>query len=290
MILKMKKTILSITCLLVLLLASFNSVKHYQPTEINFPLQIKEQNSFALGEQLTYRVHYGWVEAGQVTMLVDRNIHHINNKPCYKIDVGGASSGMLYLFLKMENHFGSYLDTTQFIPHQFYRNVKEGTYRKNEKITFDHENKKILVSQLEPQTNQLISEETFEIGDRVQDIVSIWYLLRNLNFKKISVGNLLYAPVFFDDILYEKFSVKFLGRKVIKTKLGLMKTLVLAPLIPFQSTGKTIFDGENSVELYLSDDKNRIPVKITIKLLVGVVEIDLIATEGLQHPLAVKLP
>jgi len=259
-----------------------------QAHEIAFPSKITDNKSLAPGEKLTYKVHYGWVEAGEVVMQIDKKVHVVNEKSCYKIDVCGESKGALYLFLKMKNHFGSYLDTASLIPQRFYRNIQEGTYRKNEKVNFDHTKKLIVVEELDNTETRVIRKNEYGIYDNVQDIVSTWYVLRNLDFSTVRVGDILYSPVFFDDILYEKFKTKFLGKRTIKTKLGYINTLVIAPLVPFTSTGKSIFAGENSVELFLSDDENKIPIKIKIKLLVGAVEIDLINCKGLKHPLPIK--
>jgi hypothetical protein len=84
------------------------------------------------------------------------------------------------------------------------------------------------------------------------------------------------------------FFFRFLGRKALKTKVGTFNALVLAPVVPFASGGTSIFDGENSVELFLSDDENKIPLKVKIKLLVGAVEIDLAKYQGLKHEIKRK--
>lgn len=259
-----------------------------QATRTTFAAPTPTDNSFVPGEQLTYKVHYGWLDAGLVNMLVDKELHTVNGNPCYKIDIAGESKGLLYLFLKMKNHFCTYLDTTQLVPQLFYRDIHEGTYRKNEKVTFDHIQKQIQVQELNNEGTEVVNQEMFLMVGQVQDIVSTWYLLRNLDFSQLQVGDILHSPVFFDNVLYEKFQTKFLGRKKIKTKIGHINAIVVAPLVPFSSTGKSIFAGENSVELFLSDDENRIPLKIKIKLLVGAVEIDLISYQGTKSPLVIK--
>lgn len=260
----------------------------FQITKTTFATPIETNSSFVPGEHLTYKVHYGWLDAGIVNMVIDKELHTINGNTCYKVDVAGESKGLLYLFLKMKNHFGSYLDTTQLIPQLFYRDIHEGTYRKNERVTFDHIKKQVQVEELNDSGTEVTNQEVFNIGDNVQDIVSTWYVLRNLDFSKVQVGDILHSPVFFDNVLYERFQTKFLGKKKIKTKLGHINAIVVAPLVPFSSTGKSIFAGEESVELYLSDDENRIPLKIKVKLLVGAVEIDIINYEGTKVPLAIK--
>jgi hypothetical protein len=266
----------------LLLIANFQAIFHPSPT----PPALA--TSFVPGEHLTYKVHYGWLDAGIVNMVVDKELHTIHGNTCYKIDVAGESKGLLYLFLKMKNHFSSYLDTTQLIPRLFYRDIHEGTYRKNERVIFDHINKQVQVEELNDTGTEVTKKDVFNIGDQVQDIVSTWYVFRNTDFSQVQVGDILHSPVFFDNVLYERFQTKFLGKKKIKTKLGRINSIVVAPLVPFSSTGKSIFAGENSVELYLSDDENRIPLKIKVKLLVGAVEIDITNYQGTRVPLAVK--
>jgi hypothetical protein len=270
-----------IPILLVLSLTSFQTTPHNQ-----WLIKKTTPNAFIAGEHLTYNVHYGWLDAGVVDMTVDPQLYVINEKPCYKVDVAGESKGLLYLFLKMKNHFRSYLDTEKYVPQQFYRDIEEGKYKKKEQVTFSHQTNQVIVETLSDSTSEVISTETFVVGPDVQDIVSSWYVLRHMDFSTLQVGDIVYSPIFFDNILYEKFQTKFLGKKKIKTKLGYINTLVLAPVVPFTNQKKSVFADENSVELFLSDDENKVPVKIKVKLLVGAVEIDLVSHHGLQYPLA----
>jgi hypothetical protein len=243
--------------------------------------------SFTLGESLTYRIHYGWLDAGIATMKVDRQFHEVHGQTCYKIDVAGESKGLLYLFLKAKNEFGSYLDSTALISQASYRYIQEGKYRKSERVSFNHPQKLAIVERLatDGDTEPPLDTVAFPICDQIQDMVSNWYVLRTRDFSQVPVGQIFSNPIFFDDILYQDFQTKFLGRTRIKTKLGYINALVLAPLVPFTSNGSSIFAGENSVELFLSDDENKIPLKIKIKLIVGAIEMELIQHQGLKHEL-----
>jgi hypothetical protein len=267
---------------LLLLLASFHTeeaVPQYRHTA---------NESFGVGEHLVYNVRYGWLDAGQATMRIDEEVHEVNGRSCYKIDITGESKGLLYLFLKMKNHFCTYLDTTALVSQHFYRYIQEGKYRKNEKINFDHAKKLAVVERLDDHTRAPLDTVAFSVSDDIQDIASSWYTLRTLDFSQAQAGDIFSTAVFFDDILYKEFKIRFLGRKILKTKLGTFNVLVLAPVVPFASDGNSIFDGENSVELFLSEDENKIPLKVKIKLLVGAIEIDLTKYQGLKHELKRK--
>ena len=196
---------------------------------------------FQEGERLTYRVHYGLVAAGMVNMSVDEALHTINEHTCYKIDVNGESQGLLYVFLKLKNKFISYIDTHQLVPHIFCREIQEGTYSKNEKLVFDHLKQQVQVEEHNASGTKVIKQEIFTTTNNVQDIVSYFYTLRNIDFHKIKAGAMLYSPVFFDNILHPKFATKFLGRKKLKTKFGTVKAIVVAPILPIHASENTIF-------------------------------------------------
>lgn len=266
----------------LLLLADFRA------EDVVPPYRHIANESFGVGECLEYSVHYGWFDAGQATMKIDKEVHEVNGRPCYKIDIAGESKGLLYLFLKLKNHLGTYLDTSALVSQHFYRYIQEGKYRKNERVSFDHEKKLAVVERLDDNTSEPLDTVAFSVSDNIQDIASSWYTLRTLDFSRAQVGDVFSTAVFFDDILYEEFKIRFLGRKALKTKVGTFNALVLAPVVPFASGGTSIFDGENSVELFLSDDENKIPLKVKIKLLIGAVEIDLAKYQGLKHEIKRK--
>ncbi|MEO1219511.1 MAG: DUF3108 domain-containing protein [Bacteroidota bacterium] len=242
--------------------------------------------SFGPGESLTYRVHYGWLDAGVATLKVDNQLHTVNGRSCYKIDVKGKARGLLNLFLKMKNHFGSYIDTQALVSQGFYRYVQEGSYRKNERVHFDHAHKLAIVEQLDEHTQELRDTVTHGVTEHIQDIVSSWYTLRALDLGQIEVGDVLSIPVFFDDILYKAFQIRFLGRQRVKIQGHVFDTLVFEPIIPFASASNSIFASEHAITLFLSDDANKIPIKIKCQLLVGAVEVDLVKYKGLIHKLA----
>jgi hypothetical protein len=76
-------------------------------------------------------------------------------------------------------------------------------------------------------------------------------------------------------------AVIYKGRETIETKAGYFRAYKLVPKMPESD----LFAGENSVSLYLSDDKNKIPVMIKAELLVGALKVDLYEYSGLKYRL-----
>ena len=71
--------------------------------------------------------------------------------------------------------------------------------------------------------------------------------------------------VIFDDDEIYKFKLKLLGRETISTEFGSVKTLKFCPIV---QDGR-VFKEEESITMWITDDKNKIPVKLKAALRVG---------------------
>ena len=227
-------------------------------------------DSFFKGEVLEYRVHYGFINAATATMTISDQIYNIGDRRCYKIEVFGRSVGMFDLFLRIRDTWGTYLDSASIITHKFYRKIEEGKYRKHEIVDFDHENRLARVRTFDNKKKLWKPIEVFDTPPNVQDLVSGYYYLRTFNFDNMKKGNVLNIDAFFDDEIYD-FKIRFDGREELKTKLGRIRSLVLTPIMPENE----LFDGENSITVWLSDDINKVPLKIKAEMFIGAVEIDI---------------
>lgn len=245
-----------------LLLMGFNGAEQYRAVK---------NTSFKKGEKLTYRLHYGFINAGEAVMEISDKVYYVNNRPCFQINVDGRSTGMFDYILRIRDTWGTYMDTSAMLPHRFYRYIEEGKYRKNEVTDFDHFNDSVIVKVYDKKNKNVEKgRKSYGIPNNSQDMVSGYYYLRTLDYNKMSVGKIIDLSGFFEDTNYD-FKVRFLGREVIKTDLGKMNALVLAPIMPENS----LFKGEDAIRLWISDDRNKIPLKVQAELTVGAVEIDI---------------
>jgi hypothetical protein len=230
--------------------------------------------SFTAGELLEYRVHYGFINIGEGSVEVSPTLVRVNNRVCFKVSVVGKTSGTFDLGYKVRNTWRSYIDTSAIIPQQFYMNIAENKYRKEEVVYFDHSNKRVSAEEKKKQRKE------FTIPDQVQDLISSLYFLRTIDFTKLHIGDTLEIPVFFDDTFYA-FKIRYLGKGEAKTKYGKIKAIQLTPLIP----ANELFKDENAIRMWISDDLSKIPVKVEAELFIGAIELELKSFQGLKHPL-----
>jgi len=225
---------------------------------------------FSVGEQIKYKVHYGFVNAGEAIMKIDDNLSSLNGSPCYKVVVQGNSIGMFDFFMRVRDTWGTEIDTSSFIPHKFFMNIEEGKYRKHEVINFEQKDQKASVRKYHTKDKYWKPIVSHEVPEKVQDIVSSYYYLRTLDFKRMSFGQIIRMNVFFEDEVFD-LEIRYIGVEEVKTKLGTYEALVLSPIMPENS----LFDGENSIRVWLSNDQNKIPLKVKANMFVGAVEVDI---------------
>jgi hypothetical protein len=233
----------------------------------------RQTEAFAVGEWFIFRIHYGLVNAGYTTLEVKEAT--INNKKVFHVIGRGYTTGLSKFFFKIEDVYESYIDKETRNPYQFVRKIDEGGYTKNEQGFFNQAENRILVKDYKSHT-----EQTFDIPMHTQDILSSFYYLRNYpNIDKLKTGEFVAIDMFFDDRT-TKFRLKFIGRENIKTKFGVVAAMIF---LPFVQSGR-VFKEEESLTIWISDDDNKIPLKIKANLAVGSIKAELEGFKGLHNP------
>lgn len=237
---------------------------------------------FNPGEEISFKASIGFVKAAEAVFKTSDFIYSINERPTYKMDIHAKTTGVFDVFSSVRDNWGSYFDTANLVPQKFYRYIKEGGYRKNEELYFDHNLDSVVVAKLDKETRKLESEKAHPVPKNVQDMVSGYYYLRAIDFNQIKVGQVITIDTFFDNELIP-FKIKFVGRETIKTKLGKLSALILVPMMEEDS----IFV-EDNIRVWLSDDLNKIPLRVKAKIFVGHVVVDVDNVKNLRHQLAIS--
>lgn len=237
----------------------------------------RNDDAYDVGEWFKFRIHYGFVNAGYATLEVQDAT--VNNKKAFHVIGKGYTTGMSRFFFKVDDQYESYIDKESGNPLQFVRKIDEGGYTKNQEGFFNQSANRILVKDYKNK-----SEKTFVIPKNSQDILSAFYYLRNYpTIDKINPGESISIDMFFDDET-TKFKLKFIGRQDITTKFGVVSSMVFRPMV---QSGR-VFKEQESVTVWISDDANRLPLRIKAELAVGSIKADLDAFKGLNNSFKIK--
>lgn len=239
-----------------------------------------KNESFSRGEVLHYKMNYGFLSIGKGTAQVHPQYFKVNNRHCFKVDIIGQTVGMVDWVADLNDQWGAYVDTASLIPHQFYRRIREGKYKKDEWTNFDQVNNRIEVKTLDKKTGKLKEPKYYDAPAQVRDMISGYLLLRNINFSRIKINDTINVPGFFEDEFYN-MKIVYKGKEVIRTKVGKVRAILLIPVMP----DNKIFDGKESVKGWFSDDKNRIPLRLKAELFIGSGEMEIVSYSGLKSKL-----
>lgn len=235
-------------------------------------------SAFEKGEWFKFKMSYsGWMKAGEATLEVQEDT--INDRPVFHVVGNGKTTGAIAWFFKVRDRYESYFDKEKLIPYRFIRNIDEGGHTKDIEISFDQSNNKATI--FNKKHNRIQSVDT-ELN--TQDMVSTFYFLRNnLDVSTLKVDDEIRTNMFFDFENYG-FKIRYLGKETIRTSFGKVTCFKFRPYV---MAGR-VFKEEESLTLWVSADKNRIPIRIKADLAIGSLRADLEAFKGLKHQFKIK--
>lgn len=226
--------------------------------------------AFKAGEVVTMKVYYtlgAYIGAGEATFTT--TLERFNGKPVYHFVGEGKSYSFFDNFFKVRDKYESYVDTATMLPLKFIRNVDEGGYKIYNNVSFNHGSK-----------TAVSTNGVFKITDCMQDVVSSMYYARNIDFNKYKPGDKIPFDMFLDDEVYHLY-IRYMGKEKIKTKYGKFSAIKFKPLL----VKGTMFEGGEKMTAWVSDDPNRLLLRVESPISVGSVKVDMMSYKNLRYPL-----
>jgi hypothetical protein len=227
--------------------------------------QAYAQHNFQAGEVLEYVLHFGPINAGIATGTL--TYATIDGKRVFHSEALARSTGLADKLYKVKDIYRSWFDPETLLPVKSNRDISEGRYKRKDQVTYDHSKGKAYSPSGE-----------HDVPKDIRDMVSVLYYVRSLDFDTIQVGEIIPINTFFDDELFP-FDIRYRGKEKVKIKMGEFNCL---KLVPFVEPGR-IFESEDDMTVWISDDPNKVPVRVRFDLLVGSIKCDLAGYSGLKY-------
>lgn len=236
--------------------------------------------AFKEGELLKYEVYYNlgiiWLNAGWVNFGVQAGEY--KGRPIYHFDgIGGTYTSYDWIF-KVRDHYQCYLDKETLKPLWFHRQNYEGGFEVDYRYLFDHSQNRV-ISYTE-NSDRPFRKDTVSIDPCTFDVQSIIYYARNLDFSGLRPGDSISVKAFIDNEMHDLY-IRYHGKEMIKTRAGETYRCIKFTALLVHGT---IFEGGENMVVWVTDDKNRVPVLVNAKILVGSIKTYLKSAEGLRNP------
>jgi hypothetical protein len=270
----MKKTLIYVMLSLFTYTAWTQAIK---PVKVNLetlpsgPLRSTANWAFKAGEKVTYRIHYGMINAGEATIAVNESPYKFGNRDAYHVVGEGRSLGSFDWFFRVRDRFETYIDKEGLFPYRFIRNCDEGGYKIKQDYTFHPEKR----------AYKDAKGDAYITPAFVQDMISAYFYSRTLDYANMKPGEIISILTIVDDEIYP-LKMKYIGKENVKVDVGTFRCMKFAPVV---QKGR-VFKKEEDLSVWVTDDANRLPILAKAKILVGSIKMELQTYSGLSHPIA----
>lgn len=225
--------------------------------------------SFKIGEELSYKLKYGFFTAAETTIKVLESDRKFEGNPAFHIVADAKTAGTFDIFYKVRNRYETYVDEKTLEPYFYTENRKEASYKHSDNVTFDHTTEKIKAD-----------KGVFQMKGKTFDFLSAYYFARSIDISKIRVGEKFKLDYFLEDGVHS-MEITYSGKEKMDCALGNFNCLKFSPtIIPGR-----VFRKSSKLYLWITDDANRIPVKAHVELIVGSLTMELTSAKNLKYPL-----
>lgn len=232
-----------------------------------FAFRKLSNDAWKAGEKLTFRAHYGVINAATISMQIDATTSKINNRTAYAMKVEGETLKSFDWAYKVRDKFQSWVDNESIAPLRYAKTVRENKYFDEDLAIYMHDKKKLR----NPEGELTIPAYT-------QDIASALYYARNLDLQNATLNQEFPIDIYLDNKVYN-LSFTYIGKETIKTDLGKIKCIKLRPKLVVDR----VFKSTNDMTVWVSDDDNKIPIRVQSAIQVGSVKVDITSYENLKN-------
>ncbi|MFI5163985.1 MAG: DUF3108 domain-containing protein [Bacteroidia bacterium] len=251
----------------------------------SFSIGIDSQNcdvvndAFSSGEEVVYKIYYNWgfiwLESGEVTFKAEKDIYKGN--PCYRLSGIGNTYPKYDWLMTVRDSFYAWVDSVNLRPYRCIRTEYEGSKYISEDCFFNHSKDKAYA--VIKEKKKMPRLDSLSITKCSYDVLTMIYYARNIDFSKYKKNDTIPLTMYLENKIYPTY-LRYLGKEVYKAEgIGKFNCVKFrAKLIP-----GTLFAGGESMTVWVTDDKNKIPLYIEAPILIGSVKAKMIKYRGLRH-------
>lgn len=264
----MKKNIAIVSTALIVALLTLSFQNNSSTVQnANFAYRKMSNSAFKEGEKLKFRAHYGIINAAVITMSVGGSKSNVNGRNCYALKVEGETLKSFDWAYKVRDKFESWLDADALAPLRYAKTVRENKYYDEDLAVYQHDKNKLKAT-----------DGTLTMQAYTQDIASALYYARNLDFSAATLNQSYPINIYLDNKIYN-LNFTYLGKETLNTDLGKVKCIKLRPKLVVDR----VFKSQNDMTVWISDDKNHIPIRVQTAIKVGSIKVDITGYENLKN-------
>jgi hypothetical protein len=231
-------------------------------------------------ETLVYAASYSWgpifTDVGEISLKTSKTRHY----PVEYHIVAEAKTYKFYdNFFRVRDFYEARFTVPDIRSVYFHRDINEGSYSIKNTYNFNWERNKIDVL---IEKRQEAKKSELNLTDCTLDVMTYFYYLRNLDFSDAYPNRIYTLSIVLDDAIYN-ISCRYLGKE--QKKIKALKKKVNCLKFSVEVIAGSVFKGDEKIILWISDDRNHVPLELESPIIVGKVRGRLVHYENLKYPL-----
>ena len=187
-------------------------------------------------------VGMGWIEV--------KGIEEIEGRPAYHLEAQGHTNDVLSTLYPIHDVIHSYVDVETLLPLRFEKHQREGHYRSDEIVTFNHASHTATYTSL---LNQ--STKEVDLPDRFQDLISALYWFRS---QPITPESAMRVNLYTDEKIFDTL-LEIKPPMILELlKRGTFPCFVVEPKASF----KGLLIKRGRIWAYFTTDERRLPLLV----------------------------
>lgn len=246
--------------------------------------QCKIQNKyFQAGEDMTYDLYfkYGLIHTKAGTSTLKTVSERYNNTDALKMTLTAKSTGTIRKVFSLNDTLSCYM-SKDLVPLAYIKNAEEGGDYTQERVTYTYNGQGVSVRSIRHKNGNFKFDQTLTSKNCIYDMMSVVYYARTLNYDEMKKGDK--ATV---DFISGKKKVNMIvehrGLETIeandKKKYQCIKLVLSIKDDAFENP-------KESMSVYITNDNNRMPVRLDSKLNIGTTRAILKSYKGNRYPVA----
>ncbi|WP_106831677.1 DUF3108 domain-containing protein [Parabacteroides pacaensis] len=241
-----------------------------------------DNSTFSPGEKIYFDVYFKWgilmPKAGTAVMSIDDV--SFQGKEAIRQKLTFRTTGLIEKAFSMRDTVNTYY-TPKLLPLFYEKHALEDGYYVVDEMKFIYKDNKTYIPTKRYDRHRTKIDTTHIVDGCMFDILGVTMYLRSLSIDNIMIGDEFPASFAMGrDIVQIKY--RYAGQSIVERGENLKyRTLKFDMDVYDEAVTQT----KNAFEIWISDDKNRIPIKIRAKLKIGAAEAYFKKVTGNRYPL-----
>ncbi len=249
----------------------------------------QKEAAFKAGEKLSFSMKHSYVNSDIIGVVFQTSATMVDGKQAYKVHANGTTFPGYRTFFDMNDTYETWLDLSTLRPLRYASRLKENKYRFRADYTYDW-GAQVVRTRYRKLSRPEDTEKTLALRAGAGDALALLYNLRSEDIASFKPGERRTLRLVLDDTV-RVLSYRYVGRENKKIgRAGRFRALkIVCSMASSSDPDGQLFEDGSDFTLWLSDDRNHIPLYIESPIKFGSIVAVLTKYEGLKYPLSSKI-